>query len=155
MKGKEGVCHMNPSECSAPIFRLVITGGPSAGKTNAIERIRSVYTARGWEVITVPETATELIQGGLTPWTCSSVASFQALLFHLQRAKEEIFFHFPRKDCSRPCLILLDRGLMDGKAYLPEKEFADILAREDLDESAICSRYDAVFHPEIALTRVL
>ena len=43
------------------ITRIVLTGGPAAGKTTLISRILKEFKQDdGWKVITIPETATEL-----------------------------------------------------------------------------------------------
>ena len=52
------------------ITKIVITGGPCAGKTTAMSWIQSTFTKKGYTVLFVPETATELITGGVAPWTC-------------------------------------------------------------------------------------
>ena len=53
------------------ITKIVITGGPCAGKTTALSWIMNSFTEKGYVVLIVPETATELINGGVAPWTCS------------------------------------------------------------------------------------
>ena len=52
------------------ITRIVLTGGPAAGKTTLISRILKEFKQDdGWKVITIPETATELISGfGIRPF---------------------------------------------------------------------------------------
>ena len=45
------------------ITKIVITGGPCAGKTTALSWIQSNFTKLGYTVLFVPETATELITG--------------------------------------------------------------------------------------------
>ena len=52
------------------ISKIVITGGPCAGKSTAMSWIRNAFSHRGYTVLIVPETATELITGGVAPWTC-------------------------------------------------------------------------------------
>ena len=62
------------------ITRIVLTGGPAAGKTTLISRILKEFKQEeGWKVITIPETATELISGfGLGPFAgCMSMLEFQ------------------------------------------------------------------------------
>ena len=42
------------------ITRIVLTGGPAAGKTTLISRILKEFKQDdGWKVITIPETATD------------------------------------------------------------------------------------------------
>lgn len=43
------------------IYKIVITGGPCAGKSTALTWIQNEYTKKGYTVIFVPESATELI----------------------------------------------------------------------------------------------
>ena len=45
---------------------LVLTGGPSAGKTSTLAYLREELSERGVRVIFRPEVATMLIQGGIT-----------------------------------------------------------------------------------------
>ena len=40
------------------IKRIVLTGGPSSGKTSVLEKIEQIYSAQGYRVILVDETAT-------------------------------------------------------------------------------------------------
>ena len=49
------------------IVRIVITGGPCAGKTTAMSWIQNAFTKLGYRVLFIPETATELISGGVAP----------------------------------------------------------------------------------------
>jgi thymidylate kinase len=47
------------------MHRVVLTGGPCAGKTTSMNRIRSFFEKVGWKVFTVPETATILLSTGI------------------------------------------------------------------------------------------
>ena len=50
------------------ISKIVLTGGPCAGKTTGMSWIIDNFTKRGYKVLVVAETATELIEGGAYPW---------------------------------------------------------------------------------------
>ena len=50
------------------IWEFVITGGPCVGKTTAIKIIEENLINKGFKVIVVAETATELISSGICPW---------------------------------------------------------------------------------------
>jgi thymidylate kinase len=50
------------------IEKIVITGGPCAGKSTALSRIQKELTQLGYKVLFVSESATEFITNGLTPW---------------------------------------------------------------------------------------
>ena len=72
------------------ITTIVITGGPCAGKSTAMDTIKETFGEMGYAVLFVSETATELINGGITPRTCKSSYEFQKFLTELQIKKEEI-----------------------------------------------------------------
>ena len=72
------------------ISKIVITGGPCAGKTTGMSWIQNTFAQRGYTVLFVPETATELITGGVAPWTCSSNYEYQKCLMQLQKEKEAV-----------------------------------------------------------------
>lgn len=62
------------------ITKIVLTGGPAAGKTTLVSRVLKEFKQEdGWRVITIPETATELISGfGIKPFdNCMSMLQFQ------------------------------------------------------------------------------
>lgn len=73
------------------ISKIVITGGPCAGKSTAMSWVQNTFTQMGYAVLFVPETATELITGGVSPWTCGTNVDFQKFLLTLQLEKEKIF----------------------------------------------------------------
>ena len=47
------------------VSKIVITGGPCAGKTTGMSWIQNAFTERGYKVLFISETATELISGGV------------------------------------------------------------------------------------------
>ena len=59
------------------LSKIVITGGPCAGKTTAMSWIQNTFAQKGYTVLFVPETATELITGGVAPWTCGTNGEYQ------------------------------------------------------------------------------
>ena len=73
------------------ITKIVITGGPCGGKSTAMSWIQKAFTQMGHIVLFVPETATELITGGVAPWTCGSNLDYQCCQMRLQIEKEKIF----------------------------------------------------------------
>jgi predicted ATPase len=46
------------------IVRVLMTGGPCAGKTTAIADVKADLTQLGYKVLVVPEAATLLMKGG-------------------------------------------------------------------------------------------
>lgn len=128
------------------ITKIVITGGPCAGKTTAMSWIQNAFTARGYAVLFVPETATELISGGVAPWTCGTNTDYQKCQIQLQMEKERLFRQAAETMAKEKILIVCDRGAMDNKAYMSELEFSCVLRELHYDEVALRDNYDAVFH---------
>ena len=128
------------------ITKIVITGGPCGGKSTAMRWIKHVFKEAGYTVLFVPETATELITGGVAPWTCGTNAEYQKVQMRLQMVKEDLFDQAARTMPQDRILIVCDRGEFDNKAYMNEEEFAEVLAFLGSTEEELLKRYDAVFH---------
>ncbi len=128
------------------ITKIVITGGPCAGKTTGMSRIQNYFTKKGYRVLFVPETATELITGGVSPWTCSTVKEFQKILLSLQLKKEKLFLEAARSMDGDKILIVCDRGAIDGKAFVSNLEFQNIISSINTNEIELRDNYDAIFH---------
>ena len=128
------------------ITKIVITGGPCAGKTTAMSWVQNAFTQMGYAVLFVPETATELITGGVAPWTCGTNTDFQKCQMHLQLEKERVFEEAAKTMKCGKVLIVCDRGALDNKAYMDDLEFASVLAHLGTNEIDLRDGYDAVFH---------
>ena len=131
---------------SQKITMIVITGGPCAGKSTAMSWIRNAFQQRGYAVLFVPETATELITGGVAPWTCATNVEYQKCQVELQLTKEKLFWQAARTMREQKVLIVCDRGVMDNRAYMNDQEFGEVLAALHGEAVAWRDRYDAVFH---------
>lgn len=130
-----------------PVIRkIVITGGPCAGKTTAMSWVQNAFGARGWQVLFVPETATELITGGVAPWTCGTNLDYQRCQLKLQLEKEAIFQAAAKTMKVDKVLIVCDRGTLDNKAYMTAQEFAAVVEELHTGEVLLRDDYDAVFH---------
>ena len=128
------------------ISKIVLTGGPCAGKTTALTWINNYFSKRGYCVLIVPETATELITNGVAPWTCKTNYDYQSLQIRLQKEKEKIFDDAAKKMKNNKILIICDRGIQDNKAYMKDVEFKKILKELGTNEIKERDSYDAVFH---------
>lgn len=128
------------------VTKIVITGGPCAGKTTAMGKIQKEFDRIGYKVLFVPETATELITGGVAPWTLVSNEEYQKCQVSLQKRKEEIFEQAARKIDAEKVLIVCDRGVMDNKAYMNDTEFKNVMTALNLNEVEERDHYDAIFH---------
>ena len=130
------------------IYKIVLTGGPCAGKTTAINEVRKFLVNKGFNVLSVNETATEMINGGITPQNVGQIV-FQKNLLELQLKKEEVFMN-SALNFKKDTVLILDRGAFDGKAYLTENEFNQILNEFNLDEKSLLNSYDAVIFLDTA-----
>lgn len=128
------------------ITKIVITGGPCAGKTTGMSWIQNAFSSRGYRVLFVPETATELITGGVAPWTCGNNLDYQKCQVKLQLAKEKVFCQAAETMKEDKLLIVCDRGVMDNKAYMTEQEFQAVMNALDMDAVTLRDDYDGVFH---------
>ena len=110
-----------------PLFKVVLTGGPCGGKTTAKSEIKARFESLGFLVLCGPEAATLLFGGGV-PFPDDEAARMllQRTILKLQMAIEDMFEEIG-KNSGRPTLILLDRGALDGKAYVSDYEWELLL----------------------------
>ena len=118
--------------------RVVLTGGPGAGKTAVLEVLaRSLCR----HIVVLPEAA-GIVYGGGFPRRDGAAfrRASQRAIFRVQEELERAFM----EDGSY-AVLLCDRGLVDGLAYWPgsAREFLDDLGRS---EEALFARYAAVIH---------
>jgi len=123
------------------ITKIVITGGPCAGKSSVMPRIQEELGRLGYKVLIVSESATEFLTHGAQ----YSDPKFQRYLIEYQLERERIYENFARQQ-EGDTLIVLDRGCLDCKAYMPEDEWAEVLKELHTNEIEIRDSYDAVFH---------
>lgn len=128
------------------IKKIVITGGPCAGKSTAMSWVQNAFTQKGYTVLFVPETATELITGGVAPWTCGDNLSYQKCQMRLQLEKESVFLEAARSMNAEKILIVCDRGALDNKAYMNDEELDEVLRSVHTNRVELRDGYDAVFH---------
>ena len=121
--------------------KIVITGGPCAGKPTLMGLLAAAFVGRGRAVVLVNECATELLAQGITPDSCGSVLGFQRHVFDLQLEKEDRL-----AGMSPDAVVLLDRGLMDNAGYLPDDELDMLLSERGMTRADAYARYDAVVH---------
>lgn len=131
------------------VKRIVLTGGPGSGKTSVLEKIYQVYSSQGYKVIIVPETATELMNNGITFRDDSiSLLDFQELVMRLQLAKEEVVDRTVELMDTDKIIIVYDRGTIDNTAYIRKDEFEEILSRLNnvKNFSDLMNKYDLVIN---------
>lgn len=130
---------MLPCRCAArhDPRRVVLTGGPGAGKTAVLEMVRRSLCEH---VRVLPEAASVVFGGGFPrddDPECRRAA--QRAIFHVQRELEVI------GDGHDAAIVLCDRGTIDGLAYWPGAP-EDFWASARTTLEVELERYSAVIH---------
>ena len=128
------------------ITKIVLTGGPCAGKTTALSFIRENLIKNGYGAVVLQETSTELFSSGISPSKMPSLLDFQQTQLDIQLEKE---YHF-EKACEKfknfeHIVLICDRGITDAKVYLGDEGFVTLLKQNNLTEAEIFDRYAAIF----------
>jgi len=134
------------------VTRIALTGGPCAGKSSSMDSLREMLTQQGYDVYFAPEVPTVMMNGGCKyPGIDGGEAlmQFEMGLINLQLQLERTFTQVATST-GRPSVVIMDRGLLDIKAYLPEDLWAELLKRLNLTESYLLGRYDLVLHLKTA-----
>lgn len=129
------------------ITKVVLTGGPCAGKTTALVRIIEHFSSHGFKVFTIPEVPTLFTQAGMNYLTKNQGFFYEGekATLEIQLALEDKFLRMAQ-ECDQPCLIVCDRGAMDISAYMAPKTWADITRSVGTTTPELRDRYDAVLH---------
>ncbi|MBX7097229.1 MAG: ATP-binding protein [Myxococcaceae bacterium] len=130
---------MNPCHCQErhQRQRIVVTGGPGAGKTAVLELVRQAFCAH---VMVLPEAASILFGGGFprAPGEGARRAA-QRAIFQVQRELEALAMTE-----GNPAVVLCDRGTVDGVAYWPGP--GDFWAELGTTAAQELARYSLVIH---------
>ena len=129
---------MNGCDCSEPHVqrRIVLTGGPGAGKTAVLELMRKTLCKH---VQVLPESAGIVFGGGFPRGDNLEVRrAAQRAIFFMQRELEAA------ASAQDIAIALCDRGTIDGLAYWPGPGDFWASVGTSLDEQI--ARYHAVVH---------
>ena len=129
------------------IKKIVLTGGPCAGKTTALIRIQEHFSSLGYKVFTVPEVPTMITQSGWNYMTDNKDFYYEGekVILELQLALEDKIVRMA-ETCSEPCVVVCDRGAMDISAYIDEAMWQELTESCGTNTEMIRQRYDAVLH---------
>ena len=117
--------------------RVVLTGGPGAGKTAVLEMVRRSMCQH---VHVLPEAASIVFGGGFPrddDPICRRAA--QRAIYHVQRELEVT------GSAHNPAIVLCDRGTIDGLAYWPGPA-EEFWSAAGTTAEAELARYDSVIH---------
>ncbi len=129
------------------IHRIVLTGGPCAGKTTALVRIVEHFSNLGFKVFSVPEVPTLYTQGGWSYLTPNRQLYYEGELAILQTqlALEDSFMHLA-ETCRKPTFVVCDRGTLDISAYIAQDMWEELCRKSGTNSNDLRHRYDAVLH---------
>lgn len=117
--------------------RVVLTGGPGAGKTAILALIRQSFCEH---VKVLPESASIVFGGGFPRGrNPAMLRPAQRAIFYVQRELEAA------GDAENPAIVLCDRGTVDGSAYWPGGG-EDLWASVGTTLEEQLRHYDAVVH---------
>jgi CYTH domain-containing protein/predicted ATPase len=128
--------------------RIVITGGPCAGKTSVLSYLQQELAEHQVSAVTVPESARPLIAAGLGPSVIGAL-EFQKRIIAVQMAQEELYSSIVQKSFNpvQKAVLLCDRGTMDSRAYIDEDSFNLVLEEGGWNIPSLRdARYEAVIH---------
>ncbi len=122
--------------------KLVITGGPSGGKTTLIEALKNEF---GSKIKVAHEAASILYKGGFPRLkNYSGYMHGQLAIYATQKELEAMLCaNYPK------ALIVCDRGSLDSLAYWPDTE-AHFFETVHSNRSLELQRYDYVIHLDTA-----
>jgi predicted ATPase len=129
---------MKPCDCRDRHVprRVVLTGGPGAGKTAVLELIRLFFCEH---VKTLPEAA-GIVFGGRFPRSASPPLrqAAQRAIYHIQRELESV------AGTENAAVVLCDRGTVDCAAYWTGD--GDLFSALGTTRPIELARYDTVIH---------
>ena len=130
------------------IVKIVLTGGPCAGKTTALVRVIEHFSSLGFKVFTIPEVPTLFTQAGMNYLTTNKGFFYQGekATLEIQLALEDKFLLMARECTEQPCIIVCDRGAMDISAYMDPDVWEKITTDVGTSTPELRQRYDAVLH---------
>jgi CYTH domain-containing protein/predicted ATPase len=129
------------------IKKIVLTGGPCAGKTTALVKIIEHFSSLGFKVFTIPEVPTLFLQAGMDYLTKNEALFYEGekATLEIQLALEDKFMKMAQQ-VDEPAVIICDRGAIDISTYLRPEMWTKITQLAGTTTQALLDRYDAVLH---------
>lgn len=120
--------------------KIVLTGGPGAGKTSIAHALLGEFRGR---VTLVPEAATQVFRQLRVNWHRMNVQGRRDLQRRIYALQVEQEVRFARENPEKT--LLLDRGTVDGAAYWPDG-VEDYCEKMGTTLEAELGRYDGVIY---------
>lgn len=137
------------------LYKIVLGGNSNCGKTELLPKLTKYLQDRGYHVIQVPESATELLNAGLVPGE-----DFQVHVARKQRVNEENLtisaWKHMTKHPNQDIVMLLDRSFLCQRAYTHDLQTWVNILNKTFNRNYSCreminyisKRYDGVIHME-------
>lgn len=132
----------------AKVKKIVLTGGPCAGKTTALVKIIETFSNLGYKVFTVPEVPTMVTQAGWNYLTDNHDFYYEGELaiLELQLQLEDTFVRLA-ETLTEPSIVVCDRGALDISAYISPEMWRELCEKcGTTPDELLHNRYDAVLH---------
>jgi predicted ATPase len=124
-------------------IKIVVTGGPSGGKTTLIEALQKDLHS---QVSIVPEAASILYRGGFPRKpTAPGKIHAQRAIYLTQRELEQLVI-----DETKAEAVVCDRGSLDSIAYWPHQDADDFFKSLATSREKEMARYHWVLHLDTA-----
>ena len=137
------------------LYKIVLSGNTNSGKTEILPQLAKYLEDRGYHVVQVPESATELLNDGLVP-----ADDFQVHVARRQFVNEFIAEtharYYTANHTAQDVVMLLDRSFLCQRAYTLDLDTWTNILNETFNRNYSCKemvkyiskRYDGVIHME-------
>ncbi len=127
---------------------IAFGGGPCSGKSDILSAAKRLCEDWGMRVACMSEVATGFMDAGFAPrdkWLRDF--DFQRHLMVYSLDKEERYYRMlTALDTDKPLVLLCDRGILDGIAYVGRENYLRMCEEFNLNHHALRDRYKAVIH---------
>lgn len=129
------------------IHKVVVTGGQLAGKDTVIKKLKQDLELNGYYVVATNEIAEYIMMHNIKPFGEGKIKTidFQDAVFKKQLFEEDLYLKLMQNiSTEKEIVFLVNRGLLDGKAFLEASQFEQILSNNNYDIKNVTQRYDIV-----------
>jgi len=138
---------------AAKVYKIVLTGGTSAGKSSAAEFLAERLRKMNFCVYMAPEVPTMLFNAGCPKSLVmgrneNAFVTFEASMIELQLQIEETFARIAKATGQRS-VIIFNRGIADASAFIPQNLWPAVVNFNPAVKQGLLtllSRYDLIIH---------
>jgi predicted ATPase len=134
-------------------MKIVLTGGPRAGKSTVLEFLKTSLPNDGYNVVVVPELATLKFGSGINVQKILT-NSFKNKQFQMDMIREQLTWEASFQQLARlatapdSTILICDRGTIDNLAYLRDVDKQMVLNSCYVTHDVLKRGYDAIIHME-------